>query len=71
MGGLPPEARRAQGGGQSGIRTHGTRERTLVFKTSALNHSAICPREGLPKDIQRDKLKYGSLVENLPRHSPN
>ena len=30
-------------GGQGGIRTHGTRERTAVFKTAALDHSATCP----------------------------
>ena len=32
-----------QNGGQGGIRTHGTLSRTLVFKTSAFNHSATCP----------------------------
>src|SRR6478736_9980188 len=31
------------GGGQGGIRTHGGREPTAVFKTAALNHSATCP----------------------------
>ena len=30
-------------GGESGIRTHGTLTRTLVFKTSAFDHSAISP----------------------------
>lgn len=30
-------------GGEGGIRTHGTVTRTLVFKTSALNHSATSP----------------------------
>ena len=30
-------------GGWGGIRTHGTLARTLVFKTSALNHSATHP----------------------------
>ena len=33
----------ANGGGQSGIRTHGTRKRTPVFKTGSLNRSDICP----------------------------
>ena len=37
-------------GGQSGIRTHGTLTRTPVFKTGALNRSAICPRMFLAKD---------------------
>ena len=30
-------------GGESGIRTHGSRE-SLVFKTSSLNHSDISPK---------------------------
>ena len=30
-------------GGEGGIRTHGTREGTLVFKTSTLNHSVTSP----------------------------
>jgi hypothetical protein len=30
-------------GGESGIRTHGGRKPTAVFKTAALNHSAISP----------------------------
>ena len=30
-------------GGWGGIRTHGTLSRTLVFKTSAFNHSATHP----------------------------
>ena len=38
------EARRqSSDGGQGGIRTHGEREPTAVFKTAALNHSATCP----------------------------
>ena len=31
-------------GGESGIRTHGGIATTAVFKTAALNHSAISPR---------------------------
>jgi hypothetical protein len=30
-------------GGGGGIRTHGTREDTLVFKTNAFDHSATPP----------------------------
>ncbi len=30
-------------GGRGEIRTHGTHERTAVFKTAALNHSATLP----------------------------
>ena len=33
-------------GGERGIRTPGTVAGTLVFKTSALNRSAISPRSG-------------------------
>ena len=36
-----------ESGGQSGIRTHGELSPTAVFKTAALNHSAICPGPGL------------------------
>jgi hypothetical protein len=34
---------RKENGGESGIRTHGPRERSPVFKTGAFNHSAISP----------------------------
>src|SRR3954462_14766992 len=34
-------------GGEGGIRTHGGREPTAVFKTAALNHSATCPAAAL------------------------
>src|SRR5690606_26532010 len=34
------------GGGEGGIRTHGGREPTAVFKTAALNHSATSPARG-------------------------
>ncbi len=44
VGELLSDAILEENGGQSGIRTHGTLARTLVFKTSALNRSAICPR---------------------------
>jgi hypothetical protein len=32
-------------GGESGIRTHGPRERSPVFKTGAFNRSAISPSQ--------------------------
>ena len=38
-----PNFRQIVPGGQGGIRTHGEREPTPVFKTGALNHSATCP----------------------------
>ncbi len=38
-----PYARAYLPGGRGGIRTHGTVSGTLVFKTSALNHSATLP----------------------------
>jgi hypothetical protein len=31
-------------GGEGGIRTHGPRKRTAVFKTAAFDHSATSPR---------------------------
>ena len=37
---------KGRNGGGSGIRTHGTLTRTPVFKTGALNHSAIPPGTG-------------------------
>ena len=43
---IPPihtVARFSPKGGEGGIRTHGGREPTAVFKTAALNHSATCP----------------------------
>ena len=33
-------------GGEGEIRTHGSLSTTLVFKTSALNHSATSPHDG-------------------------
>jgi hypothetical protein len=36
------------GGGESGIRTHGRLTPTAVFKTAALNHSAISPELSAP-----------------------
>ena len=43
----PPDARqrRAECGGESGIRTRGTVSRTHAFQACALNHSAISPFE--------------------------
>jgi hypothetical protein len=43
--GLPPEAQRAQGGGQGGIRTRGTLSRTHTFQACAFNRSATCPQK--------------------------
>ena len=37
------------GGGESGIRTHGTCEGTHTFQACALNHSAISPEEIIEK----------------------
>lgn len=38
-----------QGGGESGIRTHGTVSRTHAFQACALSHSAISPAAPLLK----------------------
>ncbi len=49
-----PDTRKAPGGaslvsgGESGIRTHGRLAPAAVFKTAALNHSAISPKIVLP-----------------------
>src|SRR3546814_4750618 len=42
---MPNQRLKAKGecGGWGGIRTHGEREPTAVFKTAALNHSATHP----------------------------
>jgi hypothetical protein len=40
-------------GGESEIRTHGTLASTLVFKTRAINHSAISPARQLLTRVQR------------------
>ena len=45
-------------GGESEIRTHGRLAPTLVFKTRAINHSAISPARQL-------------LTRELPRHNPD
>ena len=34
--------------GEGGIRTHGAREDTLVFKTRAINHSTTSPGGSIP-----------------------
>src|SRR5688572_16989165 len=40
----------AVNGGESGIRTHGRFDPSAVFKTAALNHSAISPLDTAPGD---------------------
>ena len=50
------EVKPARTGGQSGIRTHGTRKRTPVFKTGSLNRSDICPPICLSTSIIKVKL---------------
>lgn len=37
-------------GGERGIRTHGPRKGTTVFKTVAFSHSAISPHSGASVD---------------------
>src|SRR5687768_15554258 len=46
FGGQPSPELRAKAGGGRGIRTPGTVSRSTVFKTAALNRSAIPPRGG-------------------------
>ncbi len=51
-------------GGWGGIRTHETRKRLLVFKTSAFNHSATHPERLLPLGNRRKRFK--GLVGTWP-----
>jgi hypothetical protein len=44
---------RAKDGGERGIRTPGTVSGTVVFKTTAIDHSAISPRVDVLFDILR------------------
>ena len=47
-------AKNLEYGGESGIRTHGELSPTAVFKTAALNHSAISPVRGSIMPHARD-----------------
>ena len=59
-------------GGEGGIRTHGGREPTAVFKTAALNHSATSP--GRPRFSEAfeffarsfDQPSLNQLIANIP-----
>jgi hypothetical protein len=62
-----PEAA-VQVGGGGGIRTHGRREPSVVFKTTALNHSATPPRL---KHTQRSGLSRPVQSTALPPLRPN
>ena len=56
-------------GGESGIRTHGRLAPTAVFKTAALNHSAISPLS-LPAKARRAR-HYRSLVPGILPSTPS
>ena len=63
-------------GGASGIRTHETISRLLVFKTSAFNHSAIAPAQRFsirprmgPQD-KRDELEDARPTKRRKRLHP-
>src|SRR6185312_233429 len=56
-------------GGESGIRTHGRLAPTAVFKTAALNHSAISPLS-LPAKARYAR-RYGSLVPGILPFTPS
>ena len=50
-------------GGESGIRTHGPRKRTSVFKTDAFDHSAISPPyNGAPRRSRTSNPQIRSLI---------
>ena len=53
-------------GGEGGIRTPGTRKRTIDFESTALDHSATSPKlvvtlNNLLKHIQNKTKKYRSI----------
>ncbi|MEY4615831.1 MAG: hypothetical protein RJB66_791 [Pseudomonadota bacterium] len=50
-------------GGESGIRTHGPREGSPVFKTGVFNRSTISPSTVLRKSTQRGNLFFYSFCE--------
>ena len=56
-------------GGESGIRTHGSVTTTAVFKTAALNRSAISP-ELVVCCKARAARHYGSFTSGIPGSSP-
>src|SRR6185437_10953972 len=70
-----------QGGGESGIRTHGTVSRTHAFQACALSHSAISPDRPLlerherfckrmPRPIAKIWLIYGIIDIFSGQHAP-
>jgi hypothetical protein len=53
-------------GGSGGIRTHGTREGTLVFKTRSIDHSDTLPKFGTGnRDRTCDLTIIGRLLYQL------
>jgi hypothetical protein len=52
-------------GGERGIRTPGTVSGSVVFKTTAIDHSAISPYE------QFSHIQVDSGTDELTRHRPN
>ena len=41
------------GGGEGGIRTHGTRKGTTVFETAPFDHSGTSPRLGIARGARK------------------
>jgi hypothetical protein len=56
-------------GGESGIRTHGRLTPTAVFKTAALNHSAISPN--CRREQASRGRRYGSLTPGILPFAPS
>jgi hypothetical protein len=57
-------------GGGRGIRTPGTLPGTVVFKTTAIDHSAIPPRRKLGQN-SRDFVLHPECASHSPRFGPN
>ena len=69
MAGKPFGPTAVKAGGEGGIRTHGAVARTLVFKTSALNHSATSPVFSRNISLARAGKGQGAVHLGLPNGS--
>jgi hypothetical protein len=73
--GLPTVARQRRGrakvGGERGIRTPGTLTGTVVFKTTAIDHSAISPRESFLIFSRLSQLSLLRRMRQITTFAPN
>lgn len=56
-------------GGEEGIRTPGTLPGTVVFKTTAIDRSAISPREEIRIFFSLSRLSLLSHMRSVKRHA--